>query len=78
MRGSIMDTKLRIIDEALTVFFEKGYANVFVGGIADRVGINAHSLYKHFKNKQAIFYAIIDDMNSRFIRQDFGMEIGHS
>ena len=32
-----MDTKQRILDEALTLFSEKGYANVFVGDIADRV-----------------------------------------
>ena len=61
-----MDTKQRILDEALTLFSEKGYANVFVGDIADRVGIKAPSLYKHYKNKRAIFDAIIDLMNTRF------------
>ncbi len=50
-RGTNMDTKHRILDEALTLFSEKGYANVFVGEIADRVGIKAPSLYKHYKNK---------------------------
>ena len=61
-----MNTKEKILDEALTLFSEKGYANVFVGDIADRVGIKAPSLYKHYKNKQAIFDAIIDEMNRRF------------
>lgn len=64
-----MDTKQRILDEALTLFSEKGYANVFVGDIADRVGIKAPSLYKHYKNKRAIFDAIIDEMNARFAEQ---------
>ena len=32
-----MDTKSRILDEALTLFSEKGYANVFVSEIAERV-----------------------------------------
>ena len=49
-----MDTKQRILDEALTLFSEKGYANVFVADIAEKVGIKAPSLYKHYKNKQAI------------------------
>ena len=53
-----MDTKQRILDEALTLFSEKGYANVFVGDIAERVGIKAPSLYKHYKSKRAIFDAI--------------------
>ncbi|MCR4598692.1 MAG: TetR family transcriptional regulator [Acetatifactor sp.] len=61
-----MNTKQRIMDEALTLFSEKGYANVFVGDIAERVGIKAPSLYKHYKNKQAIFDAIIEEMNRRF------------
>ena len=32
-----MDTKHRILDEALTLFSEKGYANVFVADIAERL-----------------------------------------
>ncbi len=52
-----MDTKQRILDEALTLFSERGYANVFVNDIAEKVGIKAPSLYKHYKNKQAIFDA---------------------
>ena len=61
-----MNTKQKIMDEALTLFSEKGYANVFVSDIAERVGIKAPSLYKHYKNKQAIFDAIIEKMNQRF------------
>ena len=64
-----MDTKHRILDEALTLFSEKGYANVFVNDIAERVGIKAPSLYKHFKSKKAVFDAIIDEMNHRFEQQ---------
>ena len=61
-----MNTKERILDEALTLFSEKGYANVYVNDIAERVGIKAPSLYKHYKNKQAIFDAILDVMYTRF------------
>ena len=70
-----MDTKHRILDEALTLFSEKGYANVFVADIADRVGIKAPSLYKHYKNKQAIFDAIIEEMNRRFLEQAGALQI---
>ena len=70
-----MDTKQRILDEALTLFSEKGYANVFVGEIAERVGIKAPSLYKHYKSKKAIFDAIIEEMNGRFAEQAKAMNI---
>lgn len=70
-----MDTKQRILDEALTLFSEKGYANVFVADIAARVGIKAPSLYKHYKNKQAIFDAIIEEMNRRFVQEAGTLQI---
>ena len=70
-----MDTKHRILDEALTLFSEKGYANVFVGDIAERVGIKAPSLYKHYKSKQAIFDAIIEEMSERFLKQASALNI---
>ncbi len=70
-----MDTKHRIIEEALTLFSEKGYANVFVADIAERVGIKAPSLYKHYKNKQAIFDAIIEEMNRRFLEEAGALQI---
>jgi len=70
-----MDTKHRILDEALTLFSEKGYANVYVADIAERVGIKAPSLYKHYKNKQAIFDAIIEEMDRRFLEQAGALQI---
>ena len=70
-----MDTKQRIMDEALTLFSEKGYANVFVENIAERVGIKAPSIYKHYKSKQAIFDAIIEEMNRRFLEEAGALQI---
>ena len=70
-----MDTKHRILDEALTLFSEKGYANVYVSDIAGRVGIKAPSLYKHYRIKRAIFDAIIDEMNHRFEQQAQALSI---
>ncbi len=64
-----MTTKQRILDEAITLFAEKGYGNVYVGQIAEAVGIKAPSLYKHYKSKQDIFNAILDEMKSRYDKQ---------
>ncbi len=64
-----MNTKERILDEALTLFAEKGYANVYVSEIAGAVGIKAPSLYKHFKSKRDIFNAILDEMKQNYDRQ---------
>ena len=61
-----MDTKHRILEAALSLFAQKGYANVYVGEIADAVGIKAPSLYKHYKSKRAIFDAILEEMQNRY------------
>ncbi|MBR3056586.1 MAG: TetR/AcrR family transcriptional regulator [Clostridiales bacterium] len=71
-----LDTKHRILDEALSLFAQKGYANVFVGEIAEKVGIKAPSLYKHFKSKQAIFEGVLEEMNERYRAQTSLMNFG--
>lgn len=73
-----MTTKQRILDEALTLFAEKGYGNVFVGQIAEAVGIKAPSLYKHYKSKQDIFNAILDEMKSRYDKQASSLNMNGS
>jgi len=70
-----MGTRERILEEALTLFSEKGYANVSVYDIAERVGIKAPSLYKHYQGKQAIFDAIIGEMHRRFLGQADSLHI---
>ena len=64
-----MTTKKRILDEALTLFAEKGYGNVYVAQIAEAVGIKAPSLYKHYKSKQDIFNAILEEMKVGYDKQ---------
>ncbi len=70
-----MHTKKRILDAALTLFAERGYANVFVAQIAEAVGIKAPSLYKHYKSKQDIFNAILDEMKNSYDRQAASLHI---
>ena len=60
-----MTTKEKILNEALILFSEKGYSDVFVGDIAAAVGIKAPSLYKHFKGKQEIFDSCVEKFFER-------------
>lgn len=64
-----MSTKKKIMDVALTLFAERGYGNVYVGQIADAVGIKAPSLYKHYKSKRDIFEAILEEMKNTYDKQ---------
>lgn len=61
-----MATKDRIMEEALTLFSENGYDGTGVEQIAEKVGIKAPSLYKHFKGKEDILNALIDNAEERY------------
>lgn len=55
-----MNTREKILGEALRLFSVKGYHAVSVRDIAGAVGIKESSLYNHFKNKQDIFDKLVD------------------
>lgn len=61
-----MDTKQRILLEALRLFSQGGYDAVSVEQIAAAVGIKAPSLYKHYKGKKDIFNAILEETARRY------------
>lgn len=54
-----MSTKERILSEALSLFSVHGYSSVSVRDITKTIGIRESAIYKHYKNKQAIFDTII-------------------
>ena len=60
-----MNTKERIVDEALTLFSVQGFKGTTVKNIAVAVGIKDSSLYKHCKSNQEILDAIVDQMKGR-------------
>lgn len=68
-----MTTKERILEEALTLFSQNGYDGTSVEQIAEKVGIKAPSLYKHFKGKEDMLNAIIDNAEARY-EESFGSE----
>lgn len=70
-----MTTKQKILNEAMTLFAERGYSAACVGEIAEAVGIKAPSLYKHFKSKQDIFNAILKEMRSNYDKQAAALNI---
>jgi TetR/AcrR family transcriptional regulator len=56
----------RILDAAEDLFAEKGYSATSLGDVADRVGIRSPSLYNHFKNKEALYEAVLERLLTVF------------
>lgn len=60
-----MGTKEKILQVALDMFSVRGYEAVSIRDIAGAVGIKESSIYNHFKNKQAIFDALVESNQKR-------------
>ncbi len=54
------DTKGALLQAALRLFAEKGYAGTSVRAIAREVGLSESVLYAHFASKRAIFESVLE------------------
>ncbi len=59
-------TAERILDAAEDLFAAKGYSATSLGDVADRVGIRSPSLYNHFRNKEALYQAVLERLITEF------------
>jgi AcrR family transcriptional regulator len=53
------DTRRRILDVAVDLFIERGYAGTSVRDISERLGMTKGSLYYHFASKEDVLNALI-------------------
>jgi AcrR family transcriptional regulator len=54
-----VDMSERILEEATRLFVANGYAGLSMREIAQAVGVSKAGLYYHFKDKEALFMAIL-------------------
>jgi len=59
-------TPERILDAAEALFARKGYQATSLGELAAEVGIRTPSLYNHFRNKEALYRAVLERLLDRF------------
>lgn len=67
----VKDPEIRraeIMDAAMLLFMEKGYANTTTQGIVDKVNISRGLLYYHFKNKEDILYCLVERYSDKLLR----------
>lgn len=53
-------TKHRIIDAAMQLFYEQGYKGTTTKAIAERAKISEVTLFRYFHTKEELFFAVID------------------
>ena len=59
-------TAERVLDVAEDLFAEKGFQATSLGDVAERVGIRSPSLYNHFRNKEALYHAVVERLLEKF------------
>ncbi|QOR35137.1 TetR/AcrR family transcriptional regulator [Clostridium sp. 'deep sea'] len=65
MKTNQSNTKRRIIESAISLFYEKGYEHVTIREIAKAVGIRGSSIYNHFNSKENILEEILNSHKQR-------------
>ena len=53
------------LDQALQVFWEKGYAGTSIADLTEAMGVNPPSLYAAFGNKEKLFKKALDRYETR-------------
>ncbi|WP_432970775.1 TetR family transcriptional regulator [Dactylosporangium sp. CA-233914] len=71
------DTKARIYDAAVAMFYEHGYAAASMRSIVQAAGVQMSSVYYHYKNKHDLLYEVmrrsIEESTSFVLRSLHGM-----
>jgi TetR/AcrR family transcriptional repressor of nem operon len=55
-----VDTRWKILEAAMHLFWEKGYGSTSIADILSRAGVNSGSLYHFFPGKQDLLVAVLD------------------
>ena len=61
MSESSAETKQKLLESAKKEFLEKGFMNASLRTIAANAGVTTGAMYRHFKDKDAFFCALVDD-----------------
>ena len=61
MAESATDTKKKIIESAKKEFLENGFTNASLRTIAANAGVTTGAMYRHFKDKDALFCSLVDN-----------------
>jgi TetR/AcrR family transcriptional regulator, transcriptional repressor for nem operon len=71
-------TRQAIMEAALTRFHEGGFSATSLDQLLEGTGVTKGALYYHFPNKQALGYAIVDEMIRGWIHERWVRPLAHA
>jgi len=69
-------TRAQLIDIATRLFASRGYEDTSIEAVLQQAGVSRGSLYHHFAGKEALFEAVLDDVETRVGRQTIAAAVG--
>ncbi len=63
----MLGTRLHLIETASALFGERGYAGTALEEVVRRAGLSRGAVYHHFKDKRALFDAVVDQLLLRVV-----------
>jgi AcrR family transcriptional regulator len=68
-------SRAAILDAALSLFSHRGYGATSMRDIAGAAGVSTGSVYHHFKDKESIFQALLEQFQGISQRHDFPINV---
>jgi len=65
LKDNVQHTKEHILEIAREQFFKKGYAATSINTIVDAADVTKPTVYYHFKSKEGLFAALVDEAYDR-------------
>lgn len=62
MSENSSETRKKILQSAQAEFLEKGFTNASLRTIASNANLTTGAMYRHFKDKDSLFCALVDDV----------------
>ncbi|GAA4515199.1 TetR/AcrR family transcriptional regulator [Sphingobacterium thermophilum] len=73
MKSSLLSRKEKILEAALALFAENGYADTSTKEIANQAGVSEALIFKHFGNKDSLLAHLIKSGYRRVLQHHRGM-----
>ena len=62
-------TRAHVVEVATRLFAEHGYDGTSIEAVQASAGVSRGSLYHHFPGKEALFWAVLEEVGARVTRQ---------
>jgi AcrR family transcriptional regulator len=69
-------TRAQLIAVATRLFASRGYEDTSIEAVLQEAGVSRGSLYHHFAGKEALFEAVLDDVETRVGSQTIAAAVG--